>query len=388
MGRRYAVLGSGRQGAACAYDLSRFGDAEQILLADVNLNTAEEAAMHVNKLAGKDICSPLRADVRNEEQLASQLKGISAIISAVPYPLNLGITRTALKIGAHMCDLGGNTDIVRSQLELDSEATKKGISIVPDCGMGPGMNISLALHAMFFMDDPNEVLIWDGGLPQQPSPPWNYELTFSMGGLTNEYSGSAYFIKDGKVVKVPCFEGYEELELPPLGRLEAFVTSGGLSTMPWTFLGRLSRLENRTLRYPGHWAQFRAYAQLGLFGEEPILVGDTEVIPRAVFHALLEPKITSTQTKDVCIIRVRCIGEKDGERCEAEVQLIDYYDEKTGFTAMQRLTGWHASIIAILAAEGRIPRGAVPVENVPGELVVEEARRRGFAITETVRAVG
>jgi lysine 6-dehydrogenase len=185
---------------------------------------------------------------------------------------------------------------------------------------------------------------------------------------------------------VPCFEELEELDFPPqLGRLEAAVTSGGLSTAPWTFEGRIERLENKTLRYPGHRAQFRAFSQLGMLELEPIRVGDVKVIPRDVLHALLEPKITQSKIRDVCIIRTRCVGEKDEHRAEAIVELIDYYDEKTGFTAMQRLTGWHASIMAILAAQGRIRCGVVPVElAVPGSIIVKEAGRRGFSIKERV----
>ena len=115
------------------------------------------------------------------------------------------------------------------------------------------------------------MLIWDGGLPQDPQAPWNYVSTFNLGGLTNEYDGNAFFIRDGQVTPVPCFSGYEVLEFPePLGKLEAFVTSGGLSTSPWTFEGRLKRLENKTLRYPGHVAQFKAFSDLGLLGLDPI----------------------------------------------------------------------------------------------------------------------
>ena len=117
-----------------------------------------------------------------------------------------------------MCDFGGNTAVVRSQLARDAAARRAGVSIVPDCGMGPGLNVSLATYVMSLLDQPREVLIWDGGLPQRPEPPWNYAMTFNIGGLTNEYDGHAYFLRDGKVVEVPCFDGYEVLEFDaPIG---------------------------------------------------------------------------------------------------------------------------------------------------------------------------
>jgi len=386
---RYAVLGAGRQGTAAAFDMARFGHAEEVLLVDIDPYAAQAGARRVNRLASRRVATPVEADISDTDQLTSVLDGVSSFLSAAHYTLNPAITEVAIHVGANMCDLGGNTGIVRRQLEQDTEAKAAGITIVPDCGMGPGMNISLATYAMSLLDQPREVYVWDGGLPQDPIPPWNYELTFHIDGLTNEYYGNAHFLRDGQIVEVPCFEEYEELDFaPPLGRLEAFVTSGGLSTAPWTFQGKLGRLENKTLRYPGHCAQFRAFAQLGLFELEPVQLDGIKIVPRDVFHLLLEPKITQPQIHDVCVIRAKCTGEKDGRPAEAVVELIDHYDEETGFTAMQRLTGWHASIVAILAAEGRIRHGAIPVEvAIPGPVMVEEAVRRGFSIREHVAAV-
>jgi lysine 6-dehydrogenase len=384
MSYRYAVLGAGRQGTAAAVDMARFGHAEEVLLVDIDPHAAQTSARRVNRLLGRRVAKAVQADVHDIHELASVLDGTSSLLSAVHYSLNLIITEVAIQIGANMCDLGGHTGVVRQQLELDTEAKAAGITVVPDCGMGPGMNISLGTYAMSLLDKPREVYIWDGGLPQDPAPPWDYALTFHIDGLTNEYYGNAYFLRDGQIVEVPCFEGFEELDFPPpLGRLEAFVTSGGLSTTPWTFQGRLDRLENKTLRYPGHWAQFRAFAQLGLFELEPVQLGGVHIVPREVFHLLLEPKITQPDIHDVCVIRAKCIGEEDGRPAEATVELIDYYDSETGLTAMQRLTGWHASIVAILSAEGRVHRGVIPVEvAIPGPVMVEEARRRGFSIRE------
>lgn len=384
MGYRYAIVGTGRQGMASAYDLGKFGNADEIILLDVDAQLAESAAGRINSLLNRRVARAAGADAADLAGLRSLLKGVKAFISGVHYPLNRGLTEVAIEIGASMCDFGGNTAVVRDQLARDSDARRAGVTIVPDCGMGPGLNVSLATHVMSLLDEPREVLIWDGGLPQKPEPPWNYAMTFNIGGLTNEYDGHAYFLRGGRVTEVPCFDGYEVLEFDaPLGRLEAFVTSGGLSTSPWTFEGKLQRLENKTLRYPGHWAQFKAFSDLGLLGMEPVAVGSGRAVPREVFHALLEPRIHKQEVRDVCVMRVTGAGKKDGREARATVELVDYYDEATGFTAMQRLTGWHASIMAILAASGRIPPGAVPVElAVPGSTIVEEIRRRGIAVKE------
>jgi lysine 6-dehydrogenase len=377
----YAVVGAGRQGVAAAYDLAKFGEASAITFIDANEQAAHEAASTVNRLIGRAVARAVVADASDLGAMRNVLAGTSAIVGAAHYGLNPGLTRVAIEIGAHMVDLGGHTGIVRRQHAMNAEARAAGVTIVPDTGMGPGLNISMAAYAMSLLDEPREVLVWDGGLPQDPQPPWNYVSTFAVSGLTNEYAGHAYFLRDGEITEVECFSDLEELDFPaPIGRLEAFVTSGGLSTAPWTWKGKLQRLENKTLRYPGHCARFKAYAELGLLDLDPIDAGGVRVVPREVFHVLLEPRIGSGggAVRDVCVMRVRAIGLRGGKEAAVTVELTDWYDDDTGFTAMQRLTGWHAAIVAGLAAKRRLEAGVVPVENVPGALVVKEGRRRGW----------
>ena len=384
MSHKYVILGSGRQGIAAAYDLAVFGQADSLTLLDIDLAVAQGAAARLNRLLGKSIATGFQVDAADVSTVAPHLDGATGLISSVHYTFNVEVTKLAVAKKVHMTDFGGNTAVVREQLTLDAEAAGAGVTIVPDCGMGPGLNISLGTYVMSLVEEPEEVLIWDGGLPQDPQPPWNFVSTFSLGGLTNEYDGDAFFIRDGKVAPVPCFSGYEVLEFPePIGRLEAFVTSGGLSTSPWTFEGRLRRLENKTLRYPGHAAQFKAFSDLGMLGLDPIAVGGQQVVPRDVLHALLTPQISRDEVKDICVMRVKGIGTTKGKRAEAVVELIDRYDETTGFTAMQRLTGWHGSIMLIAAVNNRVRRGAVSVElALPGRTIVTECRRRGIAVTD------
>ncbi len=387
MGYKYVVLGAGRQGVAAAYDLAVFGEADAITLLDIDGATAHAGANRLNHLLGRPVATPFEVDAGDPASVAPHLDGATGLISSVHYTFNLEMTKLAIARKVHMTDFGGNTAVVRQQLALDAGAAESGVTIVPDCGMGPGLNVSLGTYVMSFVEEPEEVLIWDGGLPQNPQAPWNYVSTFNLAGLTNEYDGHAFFIRDGKVTPVPCFSGYEVLEFAePIGRLEAFVTSGGLSTAPWTFEGRLKRLENKTLRYPGHVAQFKAFSDLGLLGLDPIAVGGQNVVPRDVFHALLTPQICRDEVKDVCVMRVKGTGRTKGRRAEAVVELVDRYDERTGFTAMQRLTGWHASILLIAAVNGLVRRGAVSVElALPGRTVVTECGRRAIAVTEEVR---
>jgi len=385
MGFLYAVIGAGRQGTAAAYDLAVKGDADSVVLGDIDATAAKAAAKRVNTLSGGNAAKSAKVDVTKRASVLSLLKGVDVCVSAVPYRFNLQLATWAVAAKASIVDLGGNTAIVRKELGLDAAAKRAGIAIVPDCGMGPGANITLAVYAMGLLDRAVAVHIYDGGLPQRPRRPWSYEMLFDAEGLVNEYTGTATFLREGARVEVPALTEPEEIAFAPLGRLEALVTSGGLSTMPWTYEGKLRTLENKTLRYPGHWAQVRAFADLGLFSEEPLPIGGKKVVPRDVFKALFEPSATSDKLRDVAVTRVVCKGERGGRRAEAFVELVDHYDEATGFRAMERVTGWHASIVAAMIARGEILPGAHPVEKgVSPKRFVEEARARGLAITTRV----
>jgi lysine 6-dehydrogenase len=382
----YAVLGAGRQGAASAYDMARWGEASRVLVADQHVQTAQEAADRVNRLLSSSVAHPVAIDVTNEGDLAGLLDDVDAALSAVPYYLNLNITRAAVRSGTHFCDLGGNTAIAREQHLFDAGARAAGISIVPNCGQVPGMGTTLMVHAMEMLDEPVDVYMWDGGIPQRPRPPFNYLLTFNIAGLTNEYAEPAIFLRDWEITEVEPMTELEVVEFPdPIGTLEAFVAGGGTDTMPWTFEGKLRTLQNLTLRHPGNLAHLRAFYDLGLWDLDPIQVGTTEVVPRDVFHALFEPKVTFPEDRDWVLVRVKAMGKKSGREATATVQVIDEFDEETGFTAMERCTGWSAAIVAEMMPRGQTRIGAGGVETqVPATPFVHELRQRGIEVAEDV----
>jgi lysine 6-dehydrogenase len=384
---KYAVLGAGRQGLAAAYDMSQWGNADQVVLADYDLTVAKQAAIKVNSLIGKEVAIPTQLDVTDLSALEKILKDdIVALLSAVPYYFNLDIAKTAIRTHTHMCDLGGHIGIARQQHELSEKAIQAGVSIVPNCGQVPGMGTTLMVYAMELLDEPVDVLMWDGGIPQDPRPPFNYYLTFNIEGLTNEYAEQAIFLRNWKITEVDTMSELETIDFPePIGTLEAFVAGGGTDTMPWTFEGKIRTLQNKTLRWPGNYGQLKAFFDLGLWGLDPIQVGDSEIVPRDLFHTLFEPLVTVPGDKDMVIVRVEATGKKNGKETTALVQTIDRFDEKTGFTAMERCTGWSAAIVAEMMVRGEIPHGAGGVETqIPAESFVNELRKRGIEVTEEI----
>jgi len=385
----YVVLGAGRQGTASAYDFALWGDAKKVILADLNLEAAEKSAARINKMLDTTIAIPVQANASDPKSISNVLTGVDACLSAVPYNYNIGITETCVKLGVCLCDLGGNTDIAQQQHDFDNEARAVGISIIPNCGQVPGMGSSLMVYAIELLDEALDVYMWDGGIPQNPHPPFNYLLTFHIAGLTNEYAEPAIFLRDWKVTQIEPMTELEAVIFPePIGKLEAFVTGGGTDTMPWTYEGKLRTLQNLTLRHPGHFTQLRAYYDLGLWDLKPIQIKEKEIIPRDVFHSLFEPKVVNPSEKDIVIVRIRVIGKKNGRGAEAFIEVIDYFDETTGFSAMERSTGWSAAIVAEMMVRKETLIGAGGVEKmVPAKPFVEELKKRGIRLTEQISEI-
>ena len=385
MKKNYCIIGTGRQGTAAAYDLLKFAEIEKLLLLDNNQNSINQCIKKIEPVLNDVKIQQSIIDFNETEQLKTLLDSFDIFLSSVPYKYNLMLTEIAIETSCSMVDLGGHTGNVVKQLDFDEEAKKKGITIVPDCGMGPGMNISMGLLAIEQFDEAHEVRIWDGGLPQNPIKPWNYSLFFNIAGLTNEYDSHAFFIREGKIEEVNCFEDYEVIDFgSDIGKLEASVTSGGLSTMPWTFQNKLKVLENKTLRYIGHWEWMKAYRELGLFSEDEITFKNHKIIPRDFYHHLLEPHLDTKDYNDICIMRVEAKGILDGKKSKVVIDAVETYDDTTNLMAMEKWTGWHASIVMQHIMTGNLNSGAYPIEKaLSGKEFHKQALKRNYKINIT-----
>jgi len=376
---RMLVIGAGLQGSACAYDLLQDADLEEVILADMRVDSLPP---FLNRYRDDRRLRVMRVDARNETDVRGVMKGVDACMNALPYYFNLDITRLAVDEGVHYSDLGGNTAIVFDQLKLDNDAKKKNISVVPDCGLAPGMVNILAAAAIAGLDEPETVRIRVGGLPQDPQPPLNYQIVYSLHGVLDYYTTDSWVLRDGEPVEVDALSEVEPVEFPePVGRLEAFHTAGGLSTMPWTYKDRLRNMEYKTLRYPGHADAIRFIRELGLLGLEPIEVDGGQVVPRDVFIACAEPRLRKPGSRDLVALRVEAEGKKAGKRHRIVFDLIDYHDDRTGITAMERTTGFSLSIIGQLQATGQVETGVrTPDIAVPAQAYIDQLRRRSIDI--------
>ena len=399
------VLGAGRMGHGAAYDLVHNSPGvEAVTIADFDLKKAESVAEAV----GTSKIDAHHIDAANHSDVARLMSGHDSAISCVNYWYNESLSRAAIETGTNFCDLGGNNYVVDEQLALDAEAKAAGVNIIPDCGLAPGMVSILAMHGAAKFDQLEEIHIRVGGLPQDPQPPLNYQLVFSVEGLINEYIEVARVIRQGEIREVDSMTEIENLAFDGFPPLEAFQTSGGTSTLPDTFLGKIRELDYKTIRYAGHCEKFKTMIDLGFCSSDEIVADFVKVKPRKLFGELLQKHLPA-DGPDYVLVRLDFVGRRvssphgvisphvskgstvvpDDQSDSAfrtphsalerlRYDIVDKQDEATGLSAMMRTTAFPASIIAQMMASGDVlERGATPQEKAidPYKFVAELERR-------------
>ncbi|MBS1958951.1 MAG: saccharopine dehydrogenase NADP-binding domain-containing protein [Bdellovibrionales bacterium] len=377
------IVGCGMQSYGMALDVVKFGKPTEIILADAFPDVALKLKNFIAEKGKFSAVKTAQVEASNIDAVAALAKTMDLILNGCPYKFALDITRAAIKARVPMVDLGGDTDMVLKQLELSKQAKEAGITIIPDCGMGPGMTNITVGHAMEILDTAESIITTDGGIPTHPKGPLFYHLVFAIETLTNEYTGMTQQMRGGKIVDIaPLAEIYPLDNFPVVGKVEATHGMGMLSTLPWTYQGRVDTLENRFVRYPGHLRFIKTLVETGFFSREKLKTEMGEFQPRAMTKAILEKFLMPKGgEKDVSIIQTISKGKgKDGKKYEIEHLIVDYSDADTGLTSMQRTTGFTGAMVGQMIVNGAIKeKGVLPPElGVPKLPFFEEIKKRGF----------
>jgi lysine 6-dehydrogenase len=380
---RFLVLGAGLQGAACAFDLLQNPAVSAVHLADQSF---DRLPGFLTALADPRLHTVV-LDLADRSAVLDRMRQVDSVLSAAPYYFNFPLAELAVEAGVHFADLGGNTDIVFQQKGLAAAAIAKGVTIIPDCGVAPGMVNILAAYGMSQLDTTERVKIYVGGLPQHPEPPVNYQVVYSLEGALDYYTTPSWVLREGKRTQVTPLTELEALDFPaPIGTLEAFHTAGGLSTLPFRFEGRVPTMEYKTLRYPGHAKIFEGIRWLGLLGTEPVSVKGQTVVPRQLFLEVAGARLRRPGSPDLVALRVVVEGTKGGQPARRAWQLVDHYDAERGITAMMRCTAYSLSITGQLQVERACGAAGVhtPDECIPAERYIAELATRGVRIEPLV----
>ncbi len=368
MTSRTLVLGSGIVGRAAAWDLDRRGHA--VVVADADKSIAERV--------GEELDLPwIQLDVTDTAAVDRALGDTGSVVSAVPYLFGVPLAQAAIRNGCHYFDFGGNPTIVKGQLRLDSEARAAGVVVVPDCGLAPGIANVLAAGLIEKMDaaEIEDVQIRVGVIPQDPEGTLEYQLAFYAGGLINEYAEPCEVIDNGTATTVEPLRRFEELDWDGLGKLEAFSTAGGTSTMCQLYENRVHRLEYKTIRYPGHGRIFAAMRELGLFDISERAFGTIEIAPRTVLIDLLSENLPSG-TPDTTLVSV---AVRSGD-ISIEQRIEDADDGR--FSSLARTTAFPTTALCDLVVRGIVDfRGVAAMHSVaPADQLIAELEQVGISV--------
>lgn len=372
---RVGVLGAGLMGKEAARDLAKSDRVSTVGLADVNIGRAEEICKELGstKLTGYVL------DATNEEALTYFMGQFDVIINALFYTFNEIVARTGIKVGTSVVDLGGHIGHMTDRvLELDKEAKEKGVTIIPDLGVAPGMINILSGYGASKLDEIKSLKLYVGGIPLQPDPPLAYNHVFSMEGVFDHYTDPSLIIRNRIKQEIPSLSEVEQIYFNKFGPLEAFHTSGGTSTLPLSF-PHLETLEYKTIRYPGHAEKFQLLVDLNLTKKDYVVhVNDEEISPREVLLKVLEPFVELGDKDDAVLLRVLVSGMKDNRDVTYEYEMTTYKDRENQITAMARATASTISIVAQMIGAGTISKHGVfpPEQIVPGNIYIEELRKR------------
>ncbi|MCP1143409.1 saccharopine dehydrogenase family protein [Lysinibacillus endophyticus] len=379
---KVVVLGAGLMGKEVARDLTASDKVEKIYLADLDTDTAQAFVDSLNTQKVEVV----KLDANNDEELKNVMARGDVTVNALFYEFNKKVANAAIEIGVHSVDLGGHIgDVTEEVLTLHEAAKEKGITIIPDLGVAPGMVNILAGYGASKLDSVESIKLYVGGIPTKPEPPLNYTRVFSLEGVFDHYTEPSKVIQDGKLKEVNSLSGVEPIYFNEFGVLEAFYTSGGISTLYKTF-PNVKTLEYKTIRYKGHAEKFKLLADLGFFDKEnKVEVDGNEVKVRDVVREALKKKLYLGNKQDAVLLRVIVSGEKSGEQVTYEYEMNIKREDTSSMTAMARATACTIAAVAVMLGSGTITeRGVFPPETVvPGKEYIDKMANRNVVIKET-----
>ncbi|RME63375.1 MAG: hypothetical protein D6790_04795, partial [Caldilineae bacterium] len=346
------VLGSGLMGPAAAYIGLKDPQVSQVTLCD---RDEEQLAAAQARLADKPGVEKLRLrrlDLADRDAAAALLAEHDAGVGALPRAVIPLAVEAAAQARRPWIDLSTPPGETISRLrKLVEEA---GILAIPGCGVEPGLTEIMARRAAEELDRVDELHIKCGGIPERPTGPLGYKIVFGGRRLPLR-DWPAHYVADGRLMETARYSGVETFTVPGLGEVEAWHEGFKSSLLDLDAFKNLRFGAQKTVRWPGYAAKVSVLRELGLLGEAPVDVDGVPVIPKHVVDAVLYPHVRMEEgDRDVTVFRVEAVGERAGRPHRVCIDMLDRYDEATGFTSMARVTAFTGAIVALMAARGEI----------------------------------
>jgi len=376
------VLGAGMVGRVIAADLVNEG-LDRVVIADRDDAALRQAA----RRAGGRV-ETVRADLADPAEVRRLVEPHGMVFGALASRIGFEAMRAVIEAGKSYCDI---SFMPEDALDLDGLAKERGATVVPDCGVAPGLSNLLAGAAAERLDPCERIEIYVGGIPERRVKPFEYKAAFAPADVLEEYTRPARLVEGGRVVVREALSDVEPLDLPGVGTVEAFNTDG-LRSLAHTL--DVPFMKEKTIRWPGHADLMRAFREAGLFSKTPLKVGSGQVAPLEVTSAALFPKWTYEEGEvDLTVMRVTAQGRENGAPVRLTWDLLDRYDSETKTTSMARTTAFPCSVIGQMIAAGTISApGVIPAERLGAdeallESILNELAARRVDFIESRQAI-
>ncbi len=385
------LLGVGMQGKATLFDLVRCGKFDEIVAADTDLEGLRE--FHKQQSFGTKVRLE-HIDANDDidlNRLFSERPDV--VLDLLPACFVEKVAKAAISNGVNLV----NTCFVRPELlKLEQAAIDKGVAILPEFGLDPGIDLLLLGDAVNKLDEVRKIRSYGAGLPEPAislDNPLRYKATWTMEGVLTAYTREACVLADGRPEQIASRdlfnpENLHSVNVEGVGELEAYPNGDSIKLAAKAGLNpsRLTHVGCYTMRWPGHSAFWKPLVDLNMLDDSEVVVDGIGVSKRKFLASALQPIVElKDRERDVVIIRIEVTGLKDSRQVTIVNQMIDYRDLKTGFTAMNRTVGFTASIGAQLIATGGIGKKGIvsTMKDIPFDTVRRALLERGIVFTET-----
>jgi lysine 6-dehydrogenase len=379
------VLGMGLMGPTIAKDCAEAPDVSKVTGCDVDAEKLRDAFTYV----GNTKFDTAELSVTDHQRLVEKMKDYDVVINGTAAKFSMNVLKAAMEAGTSLVDLAGGG--YPHEGSIYEEVVESGITVIPGCGVDPGLIDMLSGHAFTFMDEVDEVTFACGGLPKTPEPPLDYKIVFG-GSRMPIRPGKVPMIVDGKQVDLDRYTEVESIFVEGLEPMEAFVDGYYSSLLKLCLERGVRNFRGKTIRYDGYVNKIMFLKDLGLLSEEPVDYEGASVVPRELFHKVIYPLVkfdTAAGDRDLTVLLVRAEGSKNGDEVSVSYDMVDFYDEEKAITSMAKTTGYTAAIVARMVGRGEIKTPGIqwPVRIIRGDLLLDllsGLRARGVEITETV----
>lgn len=348
--KKIAVLGLGKVGTLAA-QLLVDSDFEV-----VGVDMAADPTRHNHDVR--------KIDVTDADSLSGLFADMDAVLSCLPFSLNMAVADVAHAQGIHYFDL--TEDVPTTNHIRKLAETSKGL-MAPQCGLAPGFVGIVGAHLIEQFDECRSCRMRVGALPQNPTGLMGYAFNWSAEGVVNEYLNDCEVIEEGERKMVSAMEWREKIFIDGL-ELEAFTTSGGLGTMCETYLGRVANIDYKTMRYPGH------FDLMNFFFHELLMREDREKAGEILVNA--KPPVD----QDVVFVHVAAEGTINGKLARRE--FVEGYKPLNIAGKSRTAIAWTTagSVVAVIemVREGTLPKsGFLKQEDIPLDALLS-TRTGGF----------